>query len=182
MLTKIVSGAQTGVDRGALDAALDLGFAIGGWVPKGRLAEDGTVPEKYRGLAEMPNKNYLKRTERNVIDSDGTLVLCSGAPTGGTKRTVGFAAKHGKPCLVKPLDSSEEDIAAIVEWIASNGIESLNVAGPRGSKCPEAQAKTKTVILAVLRRLGNGAADAKRKEIDYKIVATAPEWSNAAEP
>jgi len=77
MLTKIISGGQTGADRAALDAAIDLGIPHGGWIPKGRNAEDGTLPDKYQ-LQEMPTASYPKRTEQNVIDSDGTLILSHG--------------------------------------------------------------------------------------------------------
>ena len=71
-LRKVVSGGQTGVDRAALDVALDLGYEAGGWVPKGRRAEDGMIPERYR-LNETPSRDYEQRTEWNVRDSDGTL-------------------------------------------------------------------------------------------------------------
>ena len=74
MIKKIISGGQTGVDRAALDAALELGIEVGGWCPKGRLAEDGTVPDKYP-LKEMDTNAYPARTEQNVIDSDGTLII-----------------------------------------------------------------------------------------------------------
>ena len=39
MIGKVISGGQTGADRGALEAALKAGFAYGGLVPKGRLAD-----------------------------------------------------------------------------------------------------------------------------------------------
>jgi Circularly permutated YpsA SLOG family len=60
-VTKIVSGGQTGVDRGALDAALAVGFACGGWCPGDRMAEDGPIPEKYP-LMPLPNGGYRERT------------------------------------------------------------------------------------------------------------------------
>ena len=71
MLTRIISGGQTGVDRGALDAALKASISCGGWGPKGRKAEDGPIPERYP-LQELPGADYLHRTRRNVVDSDGT--------------------------------------------------------------------------------------------------------------
>ena len=79
MLAKIVSGGQTGVDRAALDVALDLSLPCGGWCPKGRKAEDGPIAAHYP-LTETPLDSYPQRTEWNVRDSDGTLVLTRGKP------------------------------------------------------------------------------------------------------
>lgn len=81
---KIVSGAQTGVDRAALDAALENGVELGVWCPEGRLAEDGIIPEKYP-VKELPNSGYSERTKRNVIDSDGTVIIYFAHPSGGTE-------------------------------------------------------------------------------------------------
>src|SRR6266571_9073801 len=83
VVSKIVSGGQTGVDRAALDVALELGIPCGGWCPRGRRAEDGIIPERYP-LIETPTTAYPQRTERNVRDSDGTLVLTVGRADGGT--------------------------------------------------------------------------------------------------
>ena len=95
-ITQLISGGQTGADRGGLEAALYCKVPHGGWCPKGRLAEDGPIPDKYN-LQEMTNKDYLKRTEANVVDSDATVVFTYGLPSGGSLRTVEFARKHGKP-------------------------------------------------------------------------------------
>ena len=83
MLKKIISGGQTGADRAALDAAMRLGIPHGGWLPKGRLAEDGCLPDHYQ-LEEMPTDSYRERTRKNVQASDGTLLVSRGTPTGGT--------------------------------------------------------------------------------------------------
>lgn len=74
-IVKIVSGGQTGVDRGAIEAARSRGFPYGGFVPKGRLAEDGAVPAEFSSMTEDTRKGYLHRTELNVIHSDATLIL-----------------------------------------------------------------------------------------------------------
>jgi hypothetical protein len=134
MIKKVVSGGQTGVDRAGLDAAMEVGIAVGGYCPKGRLAEDGTVPERYP-LLELASERYVNRTEKNVIESDGTLVLNRGRLSDGTKATVDFAVQHGKPHLVVQLDAapSVEDSRI---WIAEHSISIMNVAGPRESKHP----------------------------------------------
>jgi len=82
MIQKIISGGQTGADRAALDFAIKRGIPHGGWIPKGRKTEDGTLPEKYH-LLEMPTGSYSKRTEKNILDSDGTLIVSHGLLTGG---------------------------------------------------------------------------------------------------
>jgi hypothetical protein len=131
---KIVSGGQTGVDRGALDAAIELGIAHGGWCPRGRLAEDGRIPRRYR-LAETDSPEYRARTEQNVLDSDATLILYRGRLSGGTELTLQLALTHGKPCLAVDLEAAPE-LDAIRRWLAESAPEILNVAGPRESQCP----------------------------------------------
>ncbi|NOX53670.1 MAG: molybdenum cofactor carrier [Planctomycetes bacterium] len=128
-MKKIVSGGQTGVDRAALDAALDAGFPCGGWCPRGRLAEDGRIPDRYP-LSETPSTRYAERTEWNVRDSDGTLILTAGPLTGGTALTRTLAQNHAKPLFVLDL-RRDVDMAAVLDWIERHGIQVLNIAGPR---------------------------------------------------
>jgi hypothetical protein len=134
ILERIVSGGQTGVDRAALDAALLLNIACGGWCPSGRRAEDGIIPKRYP-LEETPENSYVQRTEWNVRDSNGTLILCRGKPAGGTAYTVDVTRQNGKPLMVVNLagHSAPEDIRL---WLCKTQIEVLNVAGPRESQAP----------------------------------------------
>ena len=134
MIKKIVSGGQTGVDRAGLDAAMEAGIPAGGYCPKGRLAEDGAIPERYP-LTELSSEKYASRTEKNVVESDGTLVLNSGALTDGTKATVDFAIEHGRPYLVLQLDDLPR-VEDCLGWIKEHDIRVLNIAGPRESKRP----------------------------------------------
>lgn len=90
IVNKIVSGGQTGVDRAGLDVAIQLGIDHGGWCPKGRRAEDGRIPGCYQ-LAEADSDEYAFRTERNVVDSDGTLILFFATLRGGTELTYRLA-------------------------------------------------------------------------------------------
>src|SRR5947209_13063019 len=96
MVAKIVSGGQTGVDRAALDVALELGLPCGGWCPRGRRAEDGPLPARYP-LTETSWEGYPQRTRWNVRDSDGTLILTRGQPDRGTALTIKLAQRLGKP-------------------------------------------------------------------------------------
>jgi hypothetical protein len=150
----LISGGQTGADRAALDYALATNLPHGGWCPKGRLAEDGPIPLRY-ALRETPSANYLQCTEWNVRDSDATVVFTvSSRLTGGTKRTVQFALKHAKPCLVLHLDMAPEEAAsALTTWLAEHHIRRLNVAGSRASKAPaigDFTTRVLTLALAVL--------------------------------
>lgn len=146
---KIVSGGQTGVDRGALDAAIELGLEHGGWCPQGRLAEDGVIAPQYR-LQEVESPEYPVRTERNVVDSDGTLILYRARLLGGTELTRRLAVKFKKPLLLVNL-ADAVDPAAIRRWLARNEIRVLNVAGPRESNCPGIGETTRYIIRQLLK-------------------------------
>src|SRR2546430_10718126 len=109
-LLKVISGGQTGVDRGTLDAALAFEVECGGWCPAGRLAEDGKIPERYP-VVEMANGGYAERTAQNVAASDGTLIIAHGPLMGGTRETLQFCIEQGKPHLVVDLHTSAIDEA-----------------------------------------------------------------------
>ncbi len=128
---RVVSGGQTGVDRGALLAAIELGIDHGGWCPRGRLAEDGRIPSEFK-LKETPSKEYRVRTEKNVTDSDATLILFRGEMSGGTVLTYRLAKQHCKPCLCVDLENGATTDQAR-QWLIDEQIETLNVAGPRES-------------------------------------------------
>jgi putative molybdenum carrier protein len=145
---RIVSGGQTGVDRAALDVALELGLGCGGWCPKGRLAEDGRVPDRYP-LVETPTDEYPQRTEWNVRDSDGTLILYRGVLKGGSALTARLAERYDRPSLSLDLRSSPDPLATR-EWIARNRIRVLNVAGPRASDSPGLYADARAWLAALL--------------------------------
>jgi hypothetical protein len=133
-MLRVVSGGQTGVDRAALDAARAVGLPGGGWCPRGRRAEDGVIAADYP-LRETPSEDYAQRTEWNVRDSDGTLVLARGRTGPGTAFTIERARQLGRPLLV--LDLREDpDPATARQWIESEDIHVLNVAGPRESQDP----------------------------------------------
>jgi hypothetical protein len=135
-LERIVSGGQTGVDRGALDAAIVLGIPHGGWCPLGRIAEDGTIPTKYE-LRETPSPDYPIRTEQNVIDSDGTLILYRGRLFGGTELTRRMCVKHQRPMVALDLTAAKgKDLRRVRRWLQGQDIRVLNIAGPRESSSP----------------------------------------------
>lgn len=151
-VVKIVSGGQTGVDRGALDAAIALGIDHGGWCPKGRTAEDGPIDSRYQ-LRELQSRDYADRTERNVIDSDGTLILYHTRLQGGTLLTNRLAMRHARPLLRVRLDRAI-CYDRIVTWILDNRVAVLNVAGPRGSSCAGLQKQACAVVKHIFSATG----------------------------
>lgn len=131
---KIISGGQTGVDRAALDIAIELGIRCGGWCPKGRWAEDGEIPSGYP-LTETGSVDPSERTKMNIADSDGTVVLHAGQLDSGTALTISVCALAGKPLL--EIDLSERyNIGHILQWISQNHLREIHIAGPRESHSP----------------------------------------------
>lgn len=150
-LERIISGGQSGVDRGALDAALALGLACGGWCPAGRLAEDGPIPERYP-VVELAGGDYRARTRQNVQDADGTLILAFGAPKGGTLETLRDCLRFGKPHLVVDASAASARDAArrAINFVQDNAIRVLNVAGPRESGWHGARAYAEAAVRELL--------------------------------
>jgi hypothetical protein len=152
---EVWSGGQTGVDRAALDAALTLGLPIGGWVPRGRLAEDGQVPARYDQLQEAESPDYSARTRLNVRDTDATLVFKVGAATGGTLETIEIAHGLERPLLVIDLEAIDAGSAArgVIQWLdglfAARSLLRLNVAGPRASQAPLGYARARALLEGV---------------------------------
>ena len=150
---KIISGGQTGVDRAALDAALESGTRAGGWCPKGREAEDGPIAEKYP-LQELTDGSYKERTLKNVQESDATVIIYFETISGGTEETLSFCLKEKKPYLLIDGSNFNEEGASkrIKQFINGNQISLLNVAGPRASKEKRAYEYTKQAFTLLLER------------------------------
>jgi hypothetical protein len=135
MLKRIVSGGQTGVDRAALDAALAANFPCGGWVTWDRMAEDGVISDRYP-LVPLPKGGYRQRTRLNVTDSDGTAILYNESLKGGTRLTRNLCALLKRPyILIDARETPDPMVTAqlVGKFIEENGIQALNVAGPRAS-------------------------------------------------
>jgi hypothetical protein len=146
-VSKIISGGQTGADRAALDFAIRHNIPYGGWVPKGRTTEDGTLPEKYQ-LKEMTTPDYAMRTKQNVLDSDGTLIVSHGHLTGGSALTQFIAEEYKIPCLHIDLKllPMQEAALTVNKWIKQHKLNVVNVAGPRGNKDPQIYEATMNLL------------------------------------
>jgi hypothetical protein len=151
MVRKIISGGQTGADQGALDGALACDFPHGGAVPAGRKTEAGPLSKHYR-LEELESPHYPERTEKNVVDSDGTLILSHGKLSGGSALTRAIAQRLDKPWL--HIDCAtvtpEEAVEQLQSWCAEHRVEVLNVAGPRASMDPLIYGMARQLIIALL--------------------------------
>jgi hypothetical protein len=163
-LERVISGGQSGVDRAALDLAIELGIDAGGWIPRGRLAEDGPLPRRYK-MTETPTDDYAQRTKWNVRDSDATLLIFDGELAGGSALTAAFPEQLRRPCFRADLRAkpANEWVDEILAWLERGGFRILNVAGPRSSKDPGIYDKACRVLRPVLisvtgARSGSGGA------------------------
>jgi Circularly permutated YpsA SLOG family len=147
LVRRLVSGGQTGVDRAALDWAINHRVDHGGWCPRGRRAEDGPIATRYQ-LVETDAAGYADRTKRNVREADATLILNSGALEGGSLLTKRVAAAAGKACLVANLDAPDRaaELRRVLEWLGSDAFLTLNVAGPREVSRPGIYTQTYTML------------------------------------
>ncbi len=154
---KIISGGQTGADRGALEAALDLGIPYGGWVPRGRRAEDGRVPD-YFDLQEHSDPGYPKRTWRNVQTSDATAIICKQPPSGGSKLTIRYCRQNCKPFVMldaeRAVADPERARLQLLGWVLEVKPRLLNVAGSRESSVPGLQAAVRRIVIDMMASEG----------------------------
>ena len=150
-LRKIISGGQTGADRAALDAAIEMGLAHGGWVSKGRRTEDGPLPERY-DVMETESRDYARRTAENVAAADATVLISHGPLAGGSALTREIAEKKGRPWLHLDLERMSRFDAArrVSRWLRQEQVAVLNVAGPRASEDERIYTATRDILVTVL--------------------------------
>lgn len=147
---KIISGGQTGADQAALDAAIHIGIPHGGWLPRGRKTEAGPLPKTYR-LQELGSPKYRDRTKKNILDSDGTLIVSFGPLTGGSALTEALTIRYNRPCLHLDLTLVDQTqaVTALHKWLNRHQIDILNVAGSRGSGEPRIYQAVFTLLTAM---------------------------------
>ena len=154
MVSKIISGGQTGVDTAALVFAKAHTIAYGGWVPKGRINELGRISDRFTGLAEAHDAVPDTRTRLNVGSADATLIIRDGSQKSpGTSATVRFAEEMGRPWLEVQLSNGPQVCAPkIAAWLSDVRPVVLNVAGPRESEAPGIQDKAEQLLAMVFAR------------------------------
>jgi hypothetical protein len=176
MIEKIVSGGQTGADQAGLDVAIHFGLDYGGYLPRGRRTERGSLPFRYKNMIETDSRDYPTRTILNITNSDGTVVLTFGSPTGGSAFTLRKCLEKFKPSLHVSLryitdtvligtdNSRSRDV--ICKWLTENEINNLNVAGSRLSKFPDIYERVYSILEMVIYRQRNkcGVYDCDRKK------------------
>lgn len=151
-LRKIISGGQVGADAGALDGARENGLPTGGWAPRGWRTGAGPRPELAEfGLIEHFRPEYKYRTEKNIEESDGTLIIASDLNSPGSALTVSTCSRLGKPFYCARPSNAREKVSLIVTWLQEYDIEILNVAGNRdkGSSTIHHDAAKETVIAII---------------------------------
>lgn len=155
MLSHVWSGGQTGIDSGALFAAKKFGLGTGGWAPKYFKTENGPKPELGRlfGLQEHFSASYSDRTESNVAQTDGTLLIIQNTKSAGTQCTIRAARAKSKPyhCILDPFNCSRASIEKAAKWIQDHQITTLNVAGHRESHYPGIQRRGEEILTEIFR-------------------------------
>ncbi len=159
MLTKVISGGQSGADFAGLLAAKVFNIPTGGWCPKGYKTENGpNFCLKDFGLLETPEPEYKTRTQWNVRDSDGTLIVAADFSSFGTGLTKKYCREQGKPYFPvrfhQPVAENIRDIGyEVISWLIKENIDVLNVAGNRESVAPGIQNWTTRLFLYVFHVL-----------------------------
>lgn len=164
---QLISGGQSGVDRAALDVAVALGIAYGGWCPKGGWAEDLPQPPgllaKYPQLAETPLADPAQRTEWNVRDADACLIVADAAGlevSAGTRLASDLAHRYRKPLFIARLGNADALRQATL-WLrvqqARRGAAlKLAVGGPRESEAPGIYQRAAAFISGLMNSVGVG--------------------------
>ncbi len=145
---RIISGGQTGADRGGLDAALKLNIPHGGYCPRDRKAEDGRIPGIY-SMKEMDTDDYRVRTRHNVASAHATVVFYYDVLDGGSLLTVKFCHELRTQCLVVDLMSKRP--LGIKSFMRHAKPTILNIAGNRESRSPGIQVKVRDVLVEALK-------------------------------
>ena len=101
----------------------------------------------------MGTVKYPPRTELNVKNSDGTARFAQNFNSSGEKCTKKFIDKHRKKYFDIDL-SDPPPIQEFIDWIETNKIKTLNVAGNSEQTCCGAFEKTKIYLMNAFFEMG----------------------------
>ncbi|MDH3955726.1 MAG: putative molybdenum carrier protein [Desulfobacteraceae bacterium] len=137
MIKKIISGGLPGVELAALDAAIKLDIPRKGWTYKRRKTETEALPEEYN-VKEIANPSYFERLEKNIMDSEGTVILTYGQLIRGSNATMNLANKYNKPCLLLKLNECtlNHAISSVRKWMDNHEIEEIFFTGSKPIASP----------------------------------------------
>lgn len=176
-ITKIASGGQTGAERGALDAAIEINIPHGGWCPKGRLAEDGIIPEKYQ-LMETDFCDSQDNTEQNIVESHFTLLFSCRDVSERLEHVIDLCEKHGKEFLLIDMEESGDDemMEEILAIMAHSDLKNkyppdfpvINVVGTEESKAPGIQGRVKKIMLGFCRKQEEDDKRYEEDDLNYR--------------
>jgi len=186
MIKKIISGGQTETDQAVLDVAIKLGFPHGGWIPRGRITQTGTLPGKYR-LKEMPTDNYSRCIEQNIKDSKGTLIISYGKLTGDSDYARKMTLQHKRQLLgIDLIQTIAFEAASLIkDWIQLRHIDVLYIIGPSGNIKPDKEKQTAGIVESALildlmsASTGSNITDFSKKDFSEKL-AVPPKTVNEA--
>lgn len=156
-MKKVISGMQTGADIAGIKAAKDCEISVGGYMPLGFKTENGRHPEyqEQYNAQETKSEDYLVRTEKNVIYSDGTVIF-DYALSSGSIKTKRYCMNLKKPYLYltkNEITNTEQCSKRILAFITENKIQTLNVAGNRESKTPGIEKRVYKILSSVFQQL-----------------------------
>lgn len=170
-LRKVLSGGQSGSDVAGLLAAKICGIPTGGTMPRGWITLDGPKPEyaELFGMVEHTSPKYPPRTECNVMDSDATIRIAFDFGSAGERLTKRLVDQHGKLDFAVDLNH-KVDLIAIAEWLNSNEIETLNVAGNSHRTNPAVGYQAFVLLTNVFTLLGHDPDLAKAKKVRERFT------------
>ena len=101
---KIISGGQTGADKGGLIAAKKAKLKTGGIAPKGFMTEAGKDPslKSEYGLRENFSDDLKERTLSNLRGAHCTIVFATKPGSRGTKFTIDSLKKEKRMHTIAP--------------------------------------------------------------------------------
>jgi hypothetical protein len=103
----------------------------------------------------LAHGDYSEGTRQNVLGSDGTAILYRDELWGATLLTRTLCLREGRPYVLIDATRLSEVVAAdeVASFVDQNGIDVLNIAGPRSSHWPAGHGFAAGMTMLLIRRL-----------------------------